>query len=233
MHLQITANHRHRSSHRKSDTKQGLIGFVWGKVKDQWLRDGQNVLKASFHAATPVMRMPIVSLTVRWTAHPVNPPLSRTHIQAPRLTQTPNRRILQKQNGKWRKTIFSYGKHSQECLDFLSKVKLSLNCSIFGIKDLFQSESDLFVKAKQYDLPLYTGNTSLTMQLRARKPGRKIHLMSERTAAVRDLTSVLYQCWSAFKILMIYWGFSSLKGSNNENSSMSGPRRRVRTSQVL
>lgn len=132
------------------------------------------------------------------------------------------------------KTIFSYGKHSQECLDFLSKVKLSLSwCSIFAIKYLFQSESDLFVKAKQYDLPLYTGNTSSTMQLRARKPGRKIRLMSERTAAVRDLTSVLYQCWYAFKILMIYWGFSSLKGSNNENSSMSGSRRRVRTSQVL
>lgn len=153
------------------------------------------MLKASFHAATPVMMMPIVSLTVRWTAHPVHPPLSRTHIQAPRLRQTPNRRILQKQNGKWRKTIFSYGKHSQECLDFLSKVKLSLSwCSIFAIKYLFQSESDLFVKAKQYDLPLYTGNTSSTMQLRARKPGRKIRLMSERTAAVRDLTSVLYQC---------------------------------------
>lgn len=91
---------------------------------------------------------------------------------------------------------------------------------------------DLFVKAKLFDLPLYTGNTSSTMQLRARKPGRKIHLMSERTAAVCHLTSVLYQCWSAFKILMIYWGFS-LKGSTNENSPMSGQRRRVRTSQVL
>lgn len=90
---------------------------------------------------------------------------------------------------------FIYGKHSRDCLDFLSKVKLSLNwCPIFVIKYLFWSELDLFVKAKLFDLPLYTGNTSSTMQLRARKPGRKIHLMSERTAAVCHLTSVLYQC---------------------------------------
>lgn len=93
------------------------------------------------------------------------------------------------------------------------------------------SESNLSVKAKQQDLPLFTGNTSSTMQLRARKPGRKIHLISERTAAVCDLPSVLYHCWS-FKILMIYWGFSSLKGSTNENSPMSGQRRRVRITVV-
>lgn len=215
------------------DTKQDLIGFVCGKVKDQWLRDGQNVLKASFHAATSVMRMPTVSSTLRWTAHLMHPLLSRTHTQAPRLTQTLNRRILQRQNGKWRRNIFSSGKYSQECLDFLSKDKLSLNlCPIFAIKYLFRSESDLSVKAYQQDPPLFTGNTSSTMQLKARKPGRKIHLISERMAAVCDLPSVIYQCWSAFKILMIYWGFSSLKGSTNENSPMSGQRRRVRITVV-